>query len=165
MIGLAALPAGRTDEHDVPGRCVRTRLSLHLCDGVLDQSEDTVEIDRQGGAPLLVGHALDGNVFRRPDSVVGHENVEASEMADRLGHQRPCGLRIVEIARDRVADRRAAILRECVCRGTSTPITEHNLGTRGREHADRGGADAARTAGDQSYLARERKRDRHSRVG
>ena len=62
-------------------------LLLHLGDRMLDQREDAVQIDGDRAMPLLVGHAVDGRIFGRPDAVIGDQNVEASEGRDRRRHQ------------------------------------------------------------------------------
>jgi len=70
MKRLAALPAGRTDEHDVSRRTAAARLYFHLCDPVLHQAKDTIEIDGHRGAPLFVCHALDRNILNGPHAMV-----------------------------------------------------------------------------------------------
>src|SRR5258707_14344254 len=85
MEGFAALSGSRTDEHDVSGGSAA--LFLHLGDRMLDEGENTVEVDGNRAMPLLVGHAVDGGVFGRPDPVVGNHYVETSEGRDGCGHQ------------------------------------------------------------------------------
>ena len=65
---------------------------------------------------------------------------------------------------DRMADRCAAFFGQCFRLRTSAAITECNFRACGGEHANGGGANAARTARDESDFARERKRDGHSRL-
>ena len=110
MKSLAALPAGGTDQHDMSGGAAVAGLGFHLCNRIFHQPENAIEIDRQRGAPLFVGHAIDGHILFRPDAVVGDENVEPSEMPDGLGHERARRLRIIQIARDRMTRRLRHIL-------------------------------------------------------
>src|SRR5580704_10614280 len=150
---FSSLAARGTDQHDMSSRSVGARLRLHLRHGVFDQAEHSVEIDGHGGAPLLVRHALDRNVFRRPDSMVGDENVESTKMFDRLGHECAGSLWIFQVRGDGMADGCAALLGHGLCLGTGAAITERYLGACGSEHSNRSSADAARTTRDQSNFA------------
>ena len=51
------------------------RLGLHLGYGGLDEAEDAVEVDAEGGAPLAGGHGGDGGVVGGPDAVIDDEAV------------------------------------------------------------------------------------------
>src|ERR1700693_1484225 len=97
MKRLAALAAGGADEHDMSGGGTGARLRLHLSHRMLDQAEDGVKVDGKSIAPLLVAHLLDGDVFGRPDAVIGHENVEASKMLHDFGHQRAGRVWIIKL--------------------------------------------------------------------
>ena len=164
MEGLAALATGGTDEHDVSCRRIRARLRLYLRDRVLDQTEYSIEIDGQRRAPLLIGHALDGHVLFRPDAVVGDKNVEPAEMADGFSHQRARRFRSIQIGSNRMADARATFFSQRFRLRTCAAITEGNFGPSGSEHTNSGGANAARTARDESDFTGKRKRDGHSRL-
>ncbi len=80
---FATLSGGGADEDNVSGHACCHSLLFHLGDGMFDQGENAVEIDGHGAAPLCVGHLVDGRILRGPNSVIDHENVEASETFDR----------------------------------------------------------------------------------
>ena len=84
---FAALPGGRADEHEVSGGIVLFgllffALRLHLRDGVLDESEDAVEIYGHGLAPLLGRHFVNRRVVGRPDAVISHQNVQPAKAGE-----------------------------------------------------------------------------------
>src|ERR1039458_1695640 len=60
---------------------------------MLYEREDAVEIHSDGAMPLFIGHAIDGCVLRRPDAVIGDQNVETPECRDRGRDQLPRRLR------------------------------------------------------------------------
>ena len=162
--GFAALAAGGTDQHDVSGWLAFARLSFHLCHRVFHEAENSIEIDGQGGAPLLVRHAVDGDVLLRPDAVVGDEYVELTKMPDGFGDQRTSGFGIIQIRSDRVADVRAAFFGECFRLSAGAAITENYFRASSSKHTHRGRANTARTARDESNFAGKRKRNGHGRL-
>ncbi len=101
MKGFAALSGSGAHQHDVAGGFSGARLRLHLVDGVLDEPEDAIKIDGDGGMPLLVGHALDGSIVRWPDAMVGDEDVEAPELAHGGIDQTARGIDGTEVAGNR----------------------------------------------------------------
>jgi hypothetical protein len=92
---------------------------------------------------LLVGHLVDGYILRGPNAVVGNENVEASEVLDRIGNQSASGIRPVEAAGDGTAARLAAFFRQSIGLRLRLLVAENDLRARCGEHANRGCADAA----------------------
>ena len=79
MKRLPALAAGGADEDDVSGGESDSRLLFHLCDSVFDQTEYRVEVDRNRGAPLLIGHLVDGDILLGPNAVIGDKDVDSSD--------------------------------------------------------------------------------------
>ena len=75
MEGLAALGGGGGYEDDVAAGAACVRLGLHLAYGGLDETEDAVEVDSEGGVPLARGHGGDGGVVGGPDAVIDDEAV------------------------------------------------------------------------------------------
>jgi hypothetical protein len=76
---LASLPGGRADHNDMSWgfRCCG---SLHGPDRIFDQGEDRIQVDRHSFSPLLVAHPIDGDIFGAPNSMIGHQDVEAAEL-------------------------------------------------------------------------------------
>jgi hypothetical protein len=110
----------------------------------------------ESGAPLLVGHLVDGYILRGPNAVIGNENVEASEVLDRIGDQGASGIRPVEAAGDGTAVRLAAFFRQSIGLRLRLLVAEYDLRTRCGEHTNRSCSDAAGATCDQSYFAGER---------
>src|SRR5919109_3415092 len=90
MKGLAPLSRSRTDEHNMARNIAPAFLFFHLCDGMFDESENRVEVDGNCIVPLLRGHLLDRHIFRRPYSVIGNQDVEASESSHHLRDKFVC---------------------------------------------------------------------------
>src|ERR1019366_8697420 len=97
--GFASLRGGRANQNDVSAAL----LALHLCHGVLHQRKSAVEVDGHRGAPLLVGHGVDGGVGGGPDAVIDHQNVKRSEAFDGGADQRLGGRGSREISLHGVA--------------------------------------------------------------
>src|SRR5580700_10085633 len=155
MVSLAALPAGGADEHNVSRGRTRSRLRFHLRCRVLDQAKYGVKVNRQSGTPLLVRHFLDGNVLGRPHPVIGDEDVEASEMLDRLPHQSPSRFSTRQVAGNGVAVGLTAFLGESFGLFAGFLIAENDFRAGCGEEANCGGADTAGASGDESYFVGE----------
>ena len=69
------------------GRAACSWLRFHLGDYMLHQPENTVEVDRERRAPLLVRHPFDRNILHRPDAMVRHKDVDSPEMLNCLRDQ------------------------------------------------------------------------------
>ena len=143
----AALKIAAMPHPEISGPQV-TPFNVHAEQMTLDQAENRIQVDGKSGAPLLVGHVLDGYVFDGPDAVVGDENVDPAEMLDRLGDQGASGIRSGEAAGDGVAVRLATFFDQRLGLRSRLLIAEYDLRARRGEHADRGCADAAGTTGD-----------------
>ena len=120
-----------------------------------DQAEHRIEIDGESRAPLLGAHLLDGNILRRPDAVIGDENIEAPEMLDDFSHQRAGRIGIIQLGGECVTVM-AAFFGESFRLRLGLLITERDLRARRAEHTNRGRANSARAASDESYFAGER---------
>ena len=119
------------------------------------QPEHAVEIDGHRATPLLVSHAVNRRIFRRPDPVVGDENVEPPELGNCSGDQFARGFWGGKLALHGVAVCRPALAHECIGLRFGGLIVEYNLRARGGKQADGGRANAARSAGDESDLGVE----------
>ena len=82
MKGFAALAGGRTDDDDVAAP-----LWDEDARGGLAKIVNAVDVDAHGLFPLRVAEVGDGTVFRRPDTVVGDQHVEPSEVRQCLVNQ------------------------------------------------------------------------------
>jgi hypothetical protein len=76
-------------------------------------------------------------------------------MFDSLGDQGSGGFGPIELAGDGMADGRTAFFCQSFSLRARGPVTERHFGACRSEHSDRGRANAARAAGNQSHLARE----------
>ena len=117
---------------------------------MFDEAKNAVQIDGNRAPPLLVGHAVDGRIFRRPDAVVGNHDVESSKRGDgrrdqllRRFRRRKVGLRCPAISRAALADQFIRLRPRRL-------IVENNLSARRGEHPHRSRADTARASGDES---------------
>src|SRR5690348_15970462 len=126
-------------------------LFLHLRDGMAHEREDAVEVNGDGLLPLRVAEAVDRRVIGRPDAVIGHQNVEASETANGFLDERAGGLKAGEVTGNR-GSLLAEFFDEGIGLGLGTLIVEEHAGSSLREETDGGGADAARASGDESDL-------------
>ena len=72
---FSALCGGGADENDMASGVACVGLSFHLRYGMLDQSENAIQIDRDGFPPLGFGHLFNGRILRRPDPVIGDQNI------------------------------------------------------------------------------------------
>ena len=132
------------------------RLGQHLGGGGLDQAEDAVEIDAQGGAPLGDGHGVDGGVVRRPDAVVDDEDVEAAKGLDGGGDE---GVAVFGGGERLLEGDGAGFGGEDVGGAGGGEVAEGDAGAGLAEEPHSGRADAARATGDESGAAGEREGD------
>ena len=122
---------------------------------LLDETKDSVEIDRHCRAPLFIRHALNRDIFDGPHAVIRNQNVESSKPLNGLGDKGPGSLRIVKIRRNRETDLGTTLLGQGVSLRARTSIAEGNFRVGCGEHADRGGPDAARTTRNESNFTGE----------
>ena len=123
---------------------------------MLDQRKDAVEIHRDSAMPLLIGHAIDGRILRRPDAVIRDQDVETPEGGDRRRDQLPRRLRGRKIALHRAAVPRAAFAHQILGLSLGGLIVEDDFRARGHKHPHRSRANAARSASDKSNFGIER---------
>src|ERR1700682_477061 len=123
---------------------------------MFDQAKNSVKINRKSRAPLLVRHALNGDVLGWPYAVVCDQNIEPSKPFDGLGHKAARCIWAVEAAGDWVTGRVATFFGKGLGLRARFLIAEDDLGVGRSEKAHGGCADAARTARDQRYLTGER---------
>lgn len=125
----------------------------------LYEAEDAVEIDGQGGAPLLFGHGVDGLIVRGPDAVVDDEDVEVAKGCDGGVDERLAVFGGGEILLEG----------DAVCRGpmlgdesfgllTGGLVAEGDAGSGCSKEANGLGSDAARASGDEGGATGERER-------
>lgn len=91
VANFSALTGGGRDENDVAAcglegdtsgsftRACGAWAGEHVGGGGMDEAEDTVDVGGLGEAPLRRGHGGYGRFDRRPDAVVGYEDVEVAE--------------------------------------------------------------------------------------
>src|SRR5580704_6656690 len=101
MKSFATLSGGRTDEHDVTCGAAGFFLLLHLSNGMLNQREDAVQVNRERAPPLRIIHLIDGHVLRWPHTVIGDQDIEPPEMLHCARYQCPRRLGSREITGDR----------------------------------------------------------------
>ena len=121
-----------------------------------DQREDAVEIHGDGSAPLGIREFVDRSVFRRPDAVIGDQDIESSEAFYGLVYQIFGGFQARQVARDGGAVFLATLLDECVGGCFRVLIIEKDFGPSRHECAHCGRANPAGAAGDESNFAFER---------
>src|SRR5215469_3090906 len=151
VAGFAALASGGADQHDV----CPALLPLHLRHGVLHQGEDAVEVYGYGLVPLLVGHGVDGDVFRRPDTVVADQDIERSEAIDR-GLDEPIGIGCSgQIRLHRMANMGSALGNEVFGLRFRLQVVEDDPGSGTNEQANRRRTYSTGPASDECYPALE----------
>src|ERR1019366_9078669 len=167
VASLATLAGGGGDEDDVSasglerdtagggvGIAFRAGAGEHVGGGGVDEAEDTRDIGGNRAMPLGGGHASDGGGDRRPDAVVGDEDVEISEGCESAGDEGFAVLGGGEGLLDGEAEGWAA---ERGGEGFGLRggllIAEGDTGSGLAEEADGGGADAARASGDEGGAA------------
>src|SRR6185437_2727203 len=96
---FAALPCCRADQYYMTSGA----LGFHLRHAIFHQPKKTVNINGKSRTPLLIRHLVDGNVLRRPDSVVSYDDVQFAEVLDGCIDQRLCRFCCREIGLDRNA--------------------------------------------------------------
>ena len=159
--GLATLAGGGGNQNDVAaGTSVDGGAGEHVGGGGVDEAEDAVVVNRLGAAPLGGGHGGDGGLDGRPDAVVGDEDVEVAEGCDGGGDECLAVFRCGEILLHGKAEGGAAAFGcERLGLGPCLAIAEGNARSGQAEEAHCGGADAARTSGDERGVAGEGERD------
>jgi len=148
MKGLTALAGGGADENDMPRGSALARLIFHLLNGMLGQGENRIQIDAESVAPLRVGHLIDAGIFGGPDTVIGNQDIEASEALDRGSDQIAGGFRTREIAGKRMTAIGAAFLNELPRLGCSLLVVENHVCARLDKKLYGGRAYAARATCD-----------------
>src|SRR5580698_75740 len=157
MKSFATLSGGRTDQHDVTCRAAGFFLFLHLSNGMLNQREDAVQVNRERASPLRIIHLIDRHVLRWPHTVIGNQDVEPPEMLNRARHECSRRLSSRKITGDRGTLVLAQLLDQFISLRLRLLVTEHHPRTRSHEHSYRSRAHAPRTAGDESNFTRDGK--------
>ena len=124
---------------------------------MLDQAKNAVDIYRHGSVPLLIGHAVDGRILRRPDAVIRDQDVEPPESGHRRRYQLPSRLGAGKFALHGAAIRGPAFAHERVSLILGGLIVEDDLRARSHEEPHGSRANATRAAGDKSNFGIKRK--------
>src|SRR5215472_13761133 len=145
---LASLAGGRADHNDM-SRGFRSGGGLHGADRIFDQGEDRIEVDRHSFSPLLVAHGIDSHIFGAPNSMIGHQDIEAAELGHTGPHELTGSRGSIEtesygttVFFPQLASERFGLARGFL-------VVEENLRPGLDKHANRGGADAPRASRDQ----------------
>ena len=137
----------------------------HVGSRGVDQAEDAREVDIQRAAELRGGHGGDRGFVRRPDAVVGYQDVEIAERRKGGSYQ---GFALVgrgEFLLDRKAERRTTALSgERIGFIGGLMIAERNAGASFPEQSNGGGADPTRSSGDEGSATGEREGDSSARI-
>src|SRR5271165_5698550 len=106
-----------------------------------------VEVDGEGGAPLLVGHGVDVTVVRQPDAVVDDQRIERPEALDGGAYQSFGSRGASEVHLHGVTKIGSTFRDELLGFGMCAHVIEDDTGPGADEQALRRGADAARASG------------------
>ena len=93
--------------------------------------------------------------------MIGHENIDPSEMLGCFRNQHARRLRIIQTAADGMTVRRPTFRGQSLRLRPRLLVAEYNLGASRHKKPNGSRANAARTSGDQSNFARERKLNGH----
>src|SRR5438876_2229767 len=121
-------------------------------------------MDSDGLAPLIVGHLVDRCVLGRPNSVIGDQNVEASELRDARAHQVTRRCRASQgygFCGAVPFPQFAAQLLGCGCRFF---VAEENARPGSNKHTHDRRTNSARTAGDECNTAGETEGYSHTEI-
>jgi hypothetical protein len=100
---------------------------------------------------LRVAHLINAGVFSGPNAVIGDQNVETSEALYRSCDKVVSGFRTRQIAGNRMAAIRAALLNQLLRLGYGLLVVENDARTCLDEKLYGGGANAAGTSCNQGY--------------